>query len=610
MEFDVDLPVRVQPPHGVNVDQALFSLMAMAETFRSSKNPNYKLAIKCVMTALRVPCSAQLTALCSYELGKLLWLYTRNAHLALFHLRNAHKFMCQLGEHLEQARTKTICLITDILMSQRDYQQVISNIRSVLTESRMFPHLYAKLLFLYSEVYLRIGEYYSALEIVQTGINYFRQIKGTLIECYFRLAKSLILSIQMTDQQELGRSVSELGEILQTVANDDPAINDIRAFCYTIQLCYFLSTGMVKSSKQCLRQLHMTVQTTEQDLPIQPIPNSTTNFPDGVHFRWLGSEILTGLAYVLTVLCNVQYSNFERAHRYYATALKHFEGLRLLMKKNDLVTIKPQHEEFVDRMELLLYESVAQTQLIQANPMVSMTQIVNMAKRVSGSPFLLIDFNAQIHTLLGFYAFYMRLPSEAEKQFKSAIVKTNDVGLWTILNLSLALIYLFTSRETEFYEIFDNISPQRLRSQASSLKAAAYFVHALHFYLHMRFTECRNYLMESISASREEDMSRLQSMAFLLLSKLLYSKDTDVLNAAYELANKSNDVGLVLWANSQIVELHISGGRVEDANQTSSGFEIQKHNIENSRNASLQSNAHRLIQWTDGDVPDLYLNDQ
>ena len=50
----------------------------------------------------------------------------------------------------------------------------------------------------------------------------------------------------MTDQQELGRSVSELGEILQTVTNDDPAINDIRAFCYTIQLCYFLATGMVR----------------------------------------------------------------------------------------------------------------------------------------------------------------------------------------------------------------------------------------------------------------------------------------------------------------------------------------------------------------------------
>ena len=49
MEYDVNLSVRVQPPSEVNADQALFSLMAMAETFRNSKNPNYKMAIKCVM---------------------------------------------------------------------------------------------------------------------------------------------------------------------------------------------------------------------------------------------------------------------------------------------------------------------------------------------------------------------------------------------------------------------------------------------------------------------------------------------------------------------------------------------------------------------------------
>lgn len=67
----------------------------------------------------------------------------------------------------------------------------------------------------------------------------------------------------MTNQQELGTSVSELGELLQDVSGTVPEINDIRAFCYSIQLCYFLSTGMLKSSKQCIRQLHMTVQSTE-----------------------------------------------------------------------------------------------------------------------------------------------------------------------------------------------------------------------------------------------------------------------------------------------------------------------------------------------------------
>lgn len=107
-----------------------------------------------------------------------------------------------------------------------------------------------------------------------------------------------------------------------------------------------------------------------------------------------------------------------------------------------------------------------------------------------------------------------------------------------------------------------------------------------------------------------KDMSRLQSMAFLLLSKLLYSKDTDVLNAAYDLATKSNDLGLVLWANSQIIgyffskiidfsanlDLHSFNGRIEDANQISALVDVQKRNIEVNRSSCMQSLAHLLIQ--------------
>jgi len=69
--------------------------------------------------------------------------------------------------------------------------------------------------------------------------------------------------------------------------------------------------------------------------------------------------------------------------------------------------------------------------------------------------------------------------------------------------------------------------------------------------------------MDSIAISKEEDMARLQSIAFLLLSKLLRSKvlkffnlifnlffQRDVLNAACEWANKSGDNLLLLWAKS------------------------------------------------------------
>jgi hypothetical protein len=90
------------------------------------------------------------------------------------------------------------------------------------------------MLFIYAEAQLRLGEFGKALEAVQAGVQYSKGegAGGVLIECYFRLVKCLvgyfdyifpfkltckILSIQMSDQQELGKSVGELGQILQSV---------------------------------------------------------------------------------------------------------------------------------------------------------------------------------------------------------------------------------------------------------------------------------------------------------------------------------------------------------------------------------------------------------
>lgn len=101
----------------------------------------------------------------------------------------------------------------------------------------------------------------------------------------------------------------------------------------------------------------------------------------------------------------------------------------------------------------------------------------------------------------------MRLPADAEKQFAAALKvsiprtdpylrnillqSTKDTELWTIVKLSLALVHLFNSNEADFYEIFEHIAPNKLRTTASSLKSVAFFVHGLHTYLHMRNPECK-----------------------------------------------------------------------------------------------------------------------
>ena len=75
-------------------------------------------------------------------------------------------------------------------------------------------------------------------------------------------------------------------------------------------------------------------------------------------------------AYVLTVLCNIQFTNFERAHRYYLTAIRHLGGIKLLMQKStdSSQIVENRMESFVESMEMLLHEGLSQLYLVKQSP--------------------------------------------------------------------------------------------------------------------------------------------------------------------------------------------------------------------------------------------------
>lgn len=77
---------------------------------------------------------------------------------------------------------------------------------------------------------------------------------------------------------------------------------------------------------------------------------------------------------MLTVLCNIQYANFERAHRYHGTAMKHLDGMRTLMRTTWPV-VENRTEEFIERMEMLLHEGLAQLQLVRGSPGESLSSV-------------------------------------------------------------------------------------------------------------------------------------------------------------------------------------------------------------------------------------------
>uniref|UniRef100_A0A914CSG6 MAU2 chromatid cohesion factor homolog n=1 Tax=Acrobeloides nanus TaxID=290746 RepID=A0A914CSG6_9BILA len=200
------------PP--VPPDQACITLLAMAETFRTSQPPKYKMAIKCLMAGLKTPCSTEMSSMLNFEIGKMLWYYSKNTDLSRHYLTQAFNMMKDLGTAFEDARLKVVCLIAELYLSQRMYEQIKALLKNEAHISMKYPFFHGKILFYLAEVYLKLNDFENALQVVDCGIIYFRDLKEKVVECYFRLAKSLLLATQMTNQHELGISVTELVVLL------------------------------------------------------------------------------------------------------------------------------------------------------------------------------------------------------------------------------------------------------------------------------------------------------------------------------------------------------------------------------------------------------------
>ncbi len=53
----------------------------------------------------------------------------------------------------------------------------------------------------------------------------------------------------------------------------------------------------------------------------------------------------------------------------------------------------------------------------------------------------------------------------AEAQFNTALRIARESDLWLFVNLNLAIVYLRTGREQEFYGLLERINPERFPSK-------------------------------------------------------------------------------------------------------------------------------------------------
>ncbi|MFH4979880.1 hypothetical protein AB6A40_006589 [Gnathostoma spinigerum] len=223
-----------------------------------------------------------------------------------------------------------------------------------------------------------------------------------------------------------------------------------------------------------------------------------------------------------------------------------------------------------------------------------------MLDRMRRIPEQFSRFESQLHTLLGMYCWVMRLPEDAERQFQAALRTTQDTELWTVDNLSLAIVYLLTCKESDFYGLFERITPSTLQSRSTPLKASAHFVYSLHSFLHSRLQEAKSHITDSVTIVRDEGIPRIQALATLLTAKLFPEGAPDMLVAGNNWAIKSCDQLLLMWANHLIYDLHSSYGNVEQAQLVRAKLDQSHACLSQSMEAALKSPSHALIQWEGG----------
>jgi MAternally-affected-uncoordination protein len=359
------LPISIQQQPQIidpqkREDNAAISFLAMAEHFRSSDPPLYKAAAKCLFAATKTAANPVIKAHVHFQLGKLLYNYTRNITRAKTELENAHRMFKELGTTFEEKRLQCACLIAECALAMQDSPSecILPLLQAEAQFTRKHPKIHAKALMLTIEALSPIDSN-MALEVSEMGQRYFKDLKERVMECYFQLVKSLLFARMPGKEEQLGNSVTELGILLNQIQHV-PNINDMRAFCYTIQLSYFLSVGMISHSKRCLRELQLIVQNKGKE------DESANNQPG---FHWLRKELLTGLTYVLTSLWSIQSGQFDKAERYYNNSMLHFGELNATMRKPaKWGIVERRHERLIAHLHFALHDGIAQMYLAKAKP--------------------------------------------------------------------------------------------------------------------------------------------------------------------------------------------------------------------------------------------------
>ncbi|WKX89051.1 hypothetical protein Q1695_008587 [Nippostrongylus brasiliensis] len=575
-------------------DHVAMTMLAMAETLRLLQPPKVKMAIKCAKGALTLSLSPEMTAHVRFQLGKLYFFYTENLDLALQALESSYDIMTRMGEYFVQPRLEALTLICEALIHghpSSSSSRVLGLIRAELGNAKAYPSIYAKLFFYYIEVNTLEGRAEDALEACQVAIQHC--VDDPVVNLYFRLTRNMVsarLSGAVCDESE----TMIIGQLINRLDQTSPATANLKLFYICTLLAFMLADGKTRSSRQHLRQLQAEVQALSKD---------GSSVQQGI--RWMDTVPLTVFACLMTIVNSALQCNYERAAKYYTIAVRHIQDYNARASRNPC---EYGILRSVQRMRMALNEMMAQCNIMACHPSMAMDNIRDMVQYSHRHGAALFEeFAPAIQSLLGHYCSYLREPEAAEKHFLAATKykSCKDKNMWVMTHVNLAITYLAQCKHAEFYEIADQLTPNRISSCSLIVKNNAQFLHAFHAYLLNKINECRTLIAECMETAKTEDLFRLHGLSVLLFS-IFVPVNAEVILPTLDWSKKGHDHSLHCWSNNTMARVLASHGVDGSAYLEAARKEMALLD-EGVIRAEHQTNpSAALIQWYEGD-PTAYL---
>lgn len=579
-----------QKPNNLNL---YYTLLGLAEKFRQTSN--YRLVIHCLESILTIKPAIETNLIIDvhFNLCKYYLKYTTNSlNLINTHLEKAAILLRYLKANDEYRYEATYL----IYKFHHDLNQKypIDLLRESLQTAIVCPIWYLRLLFLIGDYLVQNKDYNQSAYYMKLGIDYCAQNNIKYTHILFILSKGLI--------HLLDRNTIELQQTMQPCAalienhttTNLYQIESLKVFFLTLQVTYFIQCGQMKSVRNTLKSLQHYVQSlsnrNEEDL-------ITNNQLD--NFHWLEKDHLGILVFLLTIIHSMQSGCLDKAQKFSEKAFSIIDKLKTKQSSNFVLK----------HLNLLLLENVIRCRISMGNRKEALKEINDSFQICKEEPKLFNTHSTQLHILLGLYSLSMNCFDAAESQFGQVLRTTNDTELWIYGAFNLALVYLYSNKFQNLFELADRLSPDRIQTQNTAYSSCSHFLLALKLFCRRNYQEAQQSLRESILLANSEDILSISANGFLIMGHInfllnLYQDSYNMLVSGHENVEKLPDINLRIYATLLLKTLY---GCCKDSREIETS---QKHSeltqiLVSDYYEACKMPQHSLISWNDNSQPSL-----